>query len=241
MLETNTYDVLTGVHPCLTGQSFPTRPPSTLNLYDTSCYIILHRGHVTKSESMGGTACHWYDRVGMAYVNTDNSEDTSVTLDSTKNYAVPSLITPNGYSTSMQWDGLLNLTNTTGPNSNTSTFGYDALKRPASTQGMDGESATFSYSFPSRYSMSTTGKKFAKATLDGLGRTFRVETGYNPTPGTSVVESVVDTEYAPCACTPTGKMWRMSQPKSGALDGEYVRRAGPGVDGDAAKFGCDDV
>ena len=26
------------------------------------------------------------------------------------------------------------------------------------------------------------------------------------------MESVVDTEYAPCACTPMGKMWRVSQP-----------------------------
>ena len=27
VLETNAYDVLTGVHPCTTGQSFPTPPP----------------------------------------------------------------------------------------------------------------------------------------------------------------------------------------------------------------------
>jgi YD repeat-containing protein len=60
--------------------------------------------------------------------------------------------------------------------------------------------------------MATTGKKFVKTSVDGLGRTVKVETGYNPSPGTSVVESVVDTEYAPCACTPMGKMKRVSQP-----------------------------
>ena len=58
--------------------------------------------------------------------------------------------------------------------------------------------------------------------LDGLGRPIKVETGYNPTPTTSVVESVVETEYAPCACTPMGKMKRVSQPRkpkrSGDLD-----------------------
>ena len=67
---------------------------------------------------------------------------------------------------------------------------------------------TYTYSTPGRYSMATSAKKFTKTTVDGLGRTLKVETGYNP----SVVESVVDTEYAPCACTPMGKLKRVSQP-----------------------------
>ena len=77
---------------------------------------------------------------------------------------------------------------------------------------MDGESATFAYSFSCAVSDQHPAKRFTKTTLDGLGRPVKVETGYNPYPGISVVESAVDTEYAPCACTPMGKMWRVSQP-----------------------------
>jgi YD repeat-containing protein len=42
---------------------------------------------------------------------------------------------------------------------------------------------------------------------DGLGRTIKVETG----DGTGT-KSVVETEYASCACSPLGKVKRVSQP-----------------------------
>jgi len=44
-------------------------------------------------------------------------------------------------------------------------------------------------------------------TVDGLGRTIKAETGC----GTTTV-SVVETEYAPCACSPMGKVKRVSMP-----------------------------
>ena len=43
--------------------------------------------------------------------------------------------------------------------------------------------------------------------MDGLGRTVRVQSGN----GTTVL-SEVDTTYAPCACSPVGKMYQQSQP-----------------------------
>ena len=51
------------------------------------------------------------------------------------------------------------------------------------------------------------GNRWKRTTLDGLGRTIRVETGHD-----SVTVSTVDTQYAPCACSPLGKLWRVSQP-----------------------------
>ena len=171
-----------------------------------------YRGNVTGSTSSNTTVCQLVDYLGTVRSATGPFGTTTTTPDVTKQYAVPSLITANGYSTSLQWDSLLNLTQSTGPNNATMNFGYDAASRPASTQGVDGDAVTYTYSTPSRYSMATTGKKFVKTSVDGLGRTVKVETGYNPSPGTSVVESVVDTEYAPCACTPMGKMKRVSQP-----------------------------
>ena len=44
-------------------------------------------------------------------------------------------------------------------------------------------------------------------TLDGFGRTIHVQTDNG-----STTVSTVDTEYAPCACSPLGKLWRFSQP-----------------------------
>jgi len=43
--------------------------------------------------------------------------------------------------------------------------------------------------------------------MDGFGRTARVEEGHD-----SVTVSQVDTQYAPCACSPLGKMSQVSQP-----------------------------
>ena len=49
--------------------------------------------------------------------------------------------------------------------------------------------------------------RWTKTTIDGFGRPVKAETGY----GTTVV-STVDTEYEPCACSPLGKVKRVSRP-----------------------------
>lgn len=46
-----------------------------------------------------------------------------------------------------------------------------------------------------------------KTTLDGFGRTIEVDTGHD-----SVTVSVAETQYAPCACSPLGKLYRTSRP-----------------------------
>ena len=52
--------------------------------------------------------------------------------------------------------------------------------------------------------------RWKRTTLDGFGRTVKVEMGSGAT--TTTPASIVDTEYAPCACSPLGKMYRVSQP-----------------------------
>ena len=54
-----------------------------------------------------------------------------------------------------------------------------------------------------------TNNKWVKASFDGIGRTVKTEAGYGTT-----TESVVDTEYEPCACSPVGKVKRVSRPHS---------------------------
>ena len=51
------------------------------------------------------------------------------------------------------------------------------------------------------------GGHLTNAVLDGLGRTASVQTGTG-----STVLSEVDTFYAPCACSPLGKMYQQTQP-----------------------------
>jgi len=53
----------------------------------------------------------------------------------------------------------------------------------------------------------TTNTRVVKTTLDGLGRTIKVETG-----DTTAVQSVVDTVYDSCACSPLGKVKQVSLP-----------------------------
>src|SRR5438477_405753 len=43
--------------------------------------------------------------------------------------------------------------------------------------------------------------------MAGFGRGLRVETGHDTT-----TVSQADTQYAACACSPLGKLWRVSQP-----------------------------
>ncbi|MBC8164791.1 MAG: RHS repeat protein [Bryobacteraceae bacterium] len=113
----------------------------------------------------------------------------------------------------MSWDAALNLTAVSGPNNATSAFAYDAASRYVSSTDPDGATSSNTYSVATRTNYSWTGKRFTRTTFDGLGRAEKVETGYAPTPGNYVVESVAETQYAPCACTPLGKMWRVSQPR----------------------------
>jgi hypothetical protein len=49
--------------------------------------------------------------------------------------------------------------------------------------------------------------RWQTTTLDGFGRTIQVQKGNG-----STVVSTVQTQYAPCACSPLGKMSAVSQP-----------------------------
>jgi YD repeat-containing protein len=123
--------------------NYPLLPGVTL--HDDANYGLSfpYRGNVTGSTSSNTTVCQLVDYLGTVRSATGPFGTTTTTPDATKQYAVPSTITANGYSTSLQWDGLLNLTQSTGPNSATMNFGYDAASRPASTQGVDGDAVTY--------------------------------------------------------------------------------------------------
>ena len=66
------------------------------------------------------------------------------------------------------------------------------------------------YRFPAGPDFNRWRTRWATAISDGLGRTVTQTSGYGTTSPTTV--SQVDTVYAPCACSPAGKMVKTSQP-----------------------------
>jgi hypothetical protein len=168
---------------------------------------FVYRGNVTSSWAAGSVGV-WrkYDITGMAVEATDQMSTASTTP--TSNNAVPGAITVSGMGTStMSWNSFLGLTNETGANGQSSSVWYDAYARPNQTSSPHGATTSMTYTSSPATTTATTNGRWVKTTMDGLGRTVKVESGH----GTTTV-SVVETEYTPCACTPLGKMLRTSLP-----------------------------
>ena len=144
---------------------------------------------------------------------TDNSGTVTVDPDAAKSYVGAGGISANGYSSTLSWDSALNLTQVNAPNSASSVYGYDLAGRNTSGTDADGAASSAEYSVPNRVNMVATGKRRTWTYLDGIGRTVRVSNGIFRIPGRRMWwRRIVDTEYEPCACSPFGKVKRVSQP-----------------------------
>ena len=207
-LVTNTYDVYPfGVAPAV---AFP----ALLRQHDTANYgtALIYRGNVTSSVSFSKTVNITYDYTGSALTSNDSYGHTAGrVMDENRNYAVPKTMSGGSLQTSMTWNTYNAPLTATGPNTDTTSFSYDAYARPASRTEANGAVTTLTYSTAPHFTLATTGTRWTKSYPDGFGRTIKVESGYNSS-GTAVTVSVVKTEYAPCACTPVGKLWRTSLP-----------------------------
>jgi hypothetical protein len=136
---------------------------------------------------------------------------SSAAITPTANNAVPGTITPNSNpngSHTLSWNVFLGLTHDYAPNFATYSTVYDQYARPTSQSGPNG-STTFTYTTaPPAVKATVSGSGWTKTYLDGFGQPVKVERGQ----GTSTVESVVETEYGPCACSALGKVKRVSEP-----------------------------
>jgi len=109
------------------------------------------------------------------------------------------------------------VTQVTGPNGAQATTTYDALTRPLQSSIPDGAVTKYTYSYSGPVVQTATlypdpnnpnnATRWKQTTLDGFGRVTKVVSGQG---GTTV--STVETQYAPCACTPLGKMSAVSAP-----------------------------
>ena len=182
--------------------------------YNTS---FRYRGNPVKITSMGASRCAAYDIAGVARQTADATGNTvTAATGSSTNYSLPSLITPNSQSnlaTNVTYNGAFAVTSVTGANGATVNTTYDIYGRPATAISSDGVTTTYTYSYNPNTQTATLDAdaqghhQWKKTTLDGFGRAIEVDSGYDTTTVT-----IVETQYAPCACSPIGKMWRTSLP-----------------------------
>jgi RHS repeat-associated protein len=104
-------------------------------------------------------------------------------------------------------EAFLALTRNIGPNGDQTTVLYDSYARPSSTTSPTGAVTTYAYTMSPPTVTATTNGRWTKKTLDGFGRIIREEAGNG-----STIVSVVETEYDSCACSPIGKLKRVSMP-----------------------------
>jgi RHS repeat-associated protein len=202
-LQTNTYD----------GSSLLNR--SGLGLHDSNYTTsFTYRGNPTTTWNiMGSTLTYSYDLGGLAYQVVDASGKTATaTITSNTNYSLPEALTPNGntdLATNVSYANSFAVTNVVGPNGATTGTTYDSVGRPTSTTIADGAVTNYTYSGNTQTGTFSDpgGQRWAVTTVDGFGRTIRVQTGHD-----STTISTIDTQYAPCACSPLGKVSAVSEP-----------------------------
>jgi YD repeat-containing protein len=184
----------------------------------------LYRGNVTTQTVAGKTVTRAFDIAGNIVSASDGNLNVSAATGAATNYSAPSTVTPNSSSnlgSSYTFDGSMQLTGVTMPNGATWSQGY-SNGMPSTTTSPHGAVTTYAYDFNSTASTikATTNGHWTRSTLDGLGRTVKVETGDG-----SGAKSVTESVYGPCACSPMGKVIQVSQPHApgaAALWTEYT-------------------
>ncbi|NWF82662.1 MAG: hypothetical protein HXY18_02400, partial [Bryobacteraceae bacterium] len=124
--------------------------------------------------------------------------------------SLPTKTTPNAETAlerSMVYNTLLDVTKVNSPNAVQQDSTYDTVHRPTPAEMEAGATVSYAYSADGRVTTATVNGKFTRTTTDGLGRSVKVEKGHG-----STVVSIVDSEYAACACSPVGKLKRVSRP-----------------------------
>jgi RHS repeat-associated protein len=174
-----------------------------------------YRGLVTQSVTPAVTTNYdYYDTGGMFYSWGSDGQTLSYYVDSSSNYGPPTEISTQSYSASIGYTSWLAVTQTTGANGEQLSMTYDSYGRPATGVSPYGATTTYTYSAAGtlpqwQEKTISDNQSYTKTYLDGLGRTIRVETG---TTSPQQAISYVDTIYAPCACSPLGKIAMVSQP-----------------------------
>ncbi|HXE64182.1 MAG TPA: hypothetical protein VN519_11620, partial [Bryobacteraceae bacterium] len=180
-------------------------------------------GLVSSSVTAARSTCTFY--VGGVASGTKRTDGppASSTLNSTTGFMAPSAISIGSVSESFVYNPWLGITQASGPNG-TMYMTYDTYGQPLTATSPFGTYGTPTVTYrnvqkgafdPYTGLTSSVAEQYAigpdgltRTTLDGVGRPIKVEKG----PDVSHIQSVVDTVYAPCACSPMAKIQSVSQP-----------------------------
>jgi len=186
------------------------------NYGSTGC-TTYYRGNPTTISQPGKSTGLSHDFAGNVISSNTNGVITRPTINNSMNYTVPTAITNGSFTTNLSFNTFLGLTNETGPNGDALGIGYDAAARPSGTTSPYGAYTAYTYNdtyndtaTPPTHIALTNGHG-TRTTLDGFGRTIKVETGTG-TAGNFTVVSQVDSIYGSCGCSPLGKLVQTSMP-----------------------------
>jgi RHS repeat-associated protein len=209
-LTSTAYDGACGAWGMTLSNATNNRDPAYGTTYGPTAWYRGNPATVSGLDS-ADTVCTAYDTAGVPYYSVDaNGHSVSIQTNSDSSYSLPGVVTPGGngnLATSASYASSWGVVSMTGPNGAQGTTTYDAYGRPSQTQIPDGAVTTYTYTYNPNTQTATVNGRWKTTTLDGFGRTTRVQTGNGGT-----IVSTVDTQYAPCACSPLGKMSKVSQP-----------------------------
>ena len=201
-LVTNTYDGNSHDRDCgsfCSPNELDAHPPIAPN----------QRGYLATSVTPAVTTSYGYQYGKVNSVSGSDGTTLQSNLPASTNYAAPTTITTQTYGETIGYNSWLGVTQTTGLNGEQLYLTYDGIGRPTTATSPYGATTNFAYAAAVPLWQTKTGPDgFTRTTLDGLGRAIRVERG----PDSLHIQSVVDTVYAPCACSPLGKVQKVSMP-----------------------------
>jgi RHS repeat-associated protein len=196
--------------------SVPTNPAP--HVYDNSPPIPAnHRGlvYATSTPSPSSSCWNYYQFSGaISSITCNDGKTLTSSSNSGTNYSAPQALSTESYSETIGYTSWLGVTQTTGANGEQINMTYDSAGRPVSavspywTSGTVGTTSWQYNWYPLPATTVQTGTDgVTTSVLDGLGRPIHVGRG-----DSSGVKSYTDTLYAPCACSPLGKVQQVSQP-----------------------------
>jgi RHS repeat-associated protein len=172
------------------------------------------RGNLTESMPPSASVNYWtYDGGGNVVTATVNGVTTAASTTSTTNFAAPSQLSVGTATAALTYSTFLGFASGTGQNGDYASVSYDSYGRPTGATSPFGAATSYTYNAgpysstnPATVTTTTNGR-WTLTTLDGFGRSIQVQTGY----GTTTLSSS-ESVYAPCACSPLGKLTSQTTP-----------------------------
>jgi RHS repeat-associated protein len=173
---------------------------------------ILYKGLLaTSATNTKAIGMSYYRYGGVASVSATDGTTATASASAGTNYAAPESISVQNYSQTVSYNAWLGITSQTGANGEQLSMTYDNYGRPYSGTSPYGAVTSYTYGTAAPYTQTESGPNGVTiTTLDGFGRAVLVQRGDSTSPDSTT--SYTATVYAPCVCSPLGKVQQVSMP-----------------------------